>query len=426
MQIHVVESGDTLWNLSRTYKVSTQAIIEANGLTDPNYLVRGQALVIPVTGRYHIVKSGETLYKIAQQYRIPVQTLVQINNIKNPNNIPLGFRLILPTKSKPSIYTASYIDPKMTGTRSAELVEKVGKDLTYLNLFSYQVQRDGDLTSLEDASILNAARQNKAAPLLVLTNLENGQFKTDLATTLFTNEQLQDRVLDQALEIMQLKGYRGLDVDFEYLGAENRELYVRFLEKAAQRVKPLGYSLSVAVAPKISGEQRGVLYEGHDYQGIGKIVDFMFIMTYEWGWSGGKPMAVAPLNQVRRVISYAVSVVPREKIMMGIPLCGYDWTLPYTPGKWAKSISPQRALELARTYKVSIQYDTGDQAPWFRYHDEKGSEHEVWFEDARSIAAKFNLVKEFKLRGFYYWVLGHEFPQNWLLIEDNFVVKKIV
>lgn len=426
MQIHVVESGDTLWNLSRTYKVSTQAIIEANGLTDPNYLVRGQALVIPVTGRYHIVKSGETLYKIAQQYRIPVQTLVQINNIKNPNNIPLGFRLILPTKSKPSIYTASYIDPKMTGTRSAELVEKVGKDLTYLNLFSYQVQRDGDLTSLEDASILNAARQNKAAPLLVLTNLENGQFKTDLATTLFTNEQLQDRVLDQALEIMQLKGYRGLDVDFEYLGAENRELYVRFLEKAAQRVKPLGYSLSVAVAPKISGEQRGVLYEGHDYQGIGKIVDFMFIMTYEWGWSGGKPMAVAPLNQVRRVISYAVSVVPREKIMMGIPLYGYDWTLPYTPGKWAKSISPQRALELARTYKVSIQYDTGDQAPWFRYHDEKGSEHEVWFEDARSIAAKFNLVKEFKLRGFYYWVLGHEFPQNWLLIEDNFVVKKIV
>ncbi|MEA4903038.1 glycoside hydrolase family 18 protein [Desulfitobacterium sp.] len=426
MQIHVVKSGDTLWNLSRIYKVSTQAIIEANGLTDPNYLVRGQALVIPVTGQYHIVKSGETLYKIAQQYGISIQTLVQMNNIKNPNNIPLGFRLILPTKSKPSIYTGSYIDPKMTGTRSAKLVEKVGKDLTYLNLFSYQVQRDGDLTSLDDGSILNAARQNKVAPLLVLTNLENGQFKTDLATILFTNEQLQDRVLDQALEIMQLKGYRGLDVDFEYLGAENRELYVRFLEKAARRIKPLGYSLSVAVAPKISGEQSGVLYEGHDYQGIGKIVDFMFIMTYEWGWSGGKPMAVAPLNQVRRVISYAVSVVPREKIMMGIPLYGYDWTLPYTPGKWAKSISPQRALELAQTYNVSIQYDTGVQAPWFRYHDEKGNEHEVWFEDARSIAEKFNLVKEFKLRGFYYWVLGHEFPQNWLLIEDNFVVKKIV
>lgn len=426
MQIHVVKSGDTLWNLSRTYKVTTQAIIEANGLTDPNYLVRGQALVIPVTGQYHIVKSGETLYKIAQQYRISVQTLVQMNNIKNLNNIPLGFRLILPTKSKPSIYTGSYIDPKMTGTRSAKLEEKVGKDLTYLNLFSYQVQRDGDLTSLEDGSILTAARQNKVAPLLVLTNLENGQFKTDLATTLFTNEQLQDRVLDQALEIMQLKGYRGLDVDFEYLGAENRELYVRFLEKAARRIKPLGYSLSVAVAPKISGEQSGVLYEGHDYQGIGKVVDFMFIMTYEWGWSGGKPMAVAPLNQVRRVINYAVSVVPREKIMMGIPLYGYDWTLPYTPGKWAKSISPQRALELARTYNVSIQYDTGDQAPWFRYHDEKGSEHEVWFEDARGIAEKFNLVKEFKLRGFYYWALGHEFPQNWLLIEDNFVVKKIV
>lgn len=96
----------------------------------------------------------------------------------------------------------------------------------------------------------------------------------------------------------------------------------------------------------------------------------------------------------------------------------------YGGGKFAKSISPQKALELAIRYGVSINYDKVSQAPWFRYRDEQGIQHEVWFEDARSIQAKFDLVKALGIRGFYYWVLGNDFPQNWLLIEDNFVVRK--
>ena len=136
-------------------------------------------------------------------------------------------------------------------------------------------------------------------------------------------------------------------------------------------------------------------------------------------------MAVSPITQMRKVMEYAVSVVPKQKIMMGMPLYGYDWTLPYVPGgKFAKSFSPQRAIQLALRYGVSIRYDKDSQAPWFRYTDEQGRQHEVWFEDARSVQAKFDLVKELGLRGFYYWVLGNEFPQNWLLIQDNFVVRK--
>lgn len=112
---------------------------------------------------------------------------------------------------------------------------------------------------------------------------------------------------------------------------------------------------------------------------------------------------------------------------MGIPLYGYDWTLPYVPGgRWAKSISPQDAIQLAVRYKQSIRYDPISQAPFFHYTDENGARHEVWFEDARSIQAKFNLVKELGLRGFFYWVLGRDFPQNWLLIEENFNVNKRV
>jgi len=427
LTIHVVRPGDSLWQMSQTYGVSVNEIVQANELPNPNQLVIGQAIVIPITGEYHFVRAGESLYSISRIYNISVEELIRINRISNPNQLPIGFRLYIPQRPKPVVDVAAYIDPRITRERSPQVVDKVGEHLTFLNIFSYAVNRDGTLTPVVDQPSINAAYQDRVAPLMVLTNFEDGTFSTELATTILTSEELQEKVLNEAVRVMKEKGYLGLDFDFEYLGAENRERYNQFLRRVVAKLKPEGFFVSTALAPKLSGEQVGVLYEGHDYQAQGQIVDFIFFMTYEWGWSGGPPMAVSPINQVRRVMEYAVSVVPRDKIMMGIPLYGYDWTLPYVRGgQWARGISPQQAIQLAVRYNARIEYDPISQAPHFNYYDEQGKQHEVWFEDARSIQAKFNLVKELGIRGFFYWVLGQEFPQNWLLIEDNFTVRKRV
>ena len=160
------------------------------------------------------------------------------------------------------------------------------------------------------------------------------------------------------------------------------------------------------------------------YKAQGAVVDWLLIMSYEWGYSGGPAQAVSPIGPVRQVLTYAVSEIPSRKIMMGQNLYGYDWTLPFVQGTTARAISPQQAINLARQNNVPISYDTEAQAPYFRYRDAEGKEHEVWFEDARSIQAKFNLIKELNLRGMSYWKLGLSFPQNWLLIENNFNVTK--
>ena len=148
-------------------------------------------------------------------------------------------------------------------------------------------------------------------------------------------------------------------------------------------------------------------------------------MTYEWGYSAGPPLPVSPINEVERVLQYALSVMPKEKIMMGQNLYGYDWTLPFVQGEsFARALSPQQAIRLAIEKKVSIQYDTTAQAPFFNYRDENNRAHVVWFEDARSIQAKFQLVKRLGLRGIAYWKLGLSFPQNWLLLHDQFTIIK--
>ncbi|WP_280769202.1 glycosyl hydrolase family 18 protein [Salipaludibacillus daqingensis] len=427
MQIHVVAQGDNLWLLQQNYGVPYQDIAAVNQLAEDTQLVLGQSLLIPVQGRVHELQRGDDIWKVSEKNKVSVDSLLRMNYMNNPSFMPVGSRLFIPdvVRQKPSIDVGAYVDLQITGAESAEEVARVGEYLTYVQIFSYELNEDGSLTPINDQEVINTAYDNQVVPLMVITNIEDGAFSTELARTVLQSEELQNVMLDEALAIMDEKGYLGLDLDLEYLGAELRENYNQLMQRARTRLDERGYLLSSALAPKVEPGMTGLLYEGHDYAFHGEVADFVFLMTYEWGWTGGPPRAVAPINEVRRVIEYASTVMPTEKIMMGVPLYGYDWTLPFVAGETrARAIDHQEALELARNYNAAIEFDEESQSPFFTYYDEEGLQHEVWFEDARSIQAKFDLVIELGVKGVYYWVLGWDFPQNWALLEDNFNINK--
>ena len=124
------------------------------------------------------------------------------------------------------------------------------------------------------------------------------------------------------------------------------------------------------------------------------------------------------------MVEYALTIIPPEKIFLGIPNYGYDWTLPYVKGESrADSISNVEAIQIAAANGAEIQYDEVSQSPWFRYTDEQGRTHEVWFEDVRSIQQKFNLINEKTLRGAGYWNLMRPFQQNWSLLDYMFDIR---
>src|SRR5699024_3638482 len=244
---------------------------------------------------------------------------------------------------------------------------------------------------------------------------------------ILTVNAVQDTLLEEIVNTAQEGGYTDVHFDFEFLPRDMRENYNSFLRKARARFKQAGLLLSTALAPKISPTQKGTLYEAHDYKAHGEIADFVVLMTYEWGYSAGPPLPVSPIGEVEKVVNYAITEIPRDKILLGQNLYRYDWTLPFVAGEsFARALSPQQAIALARQINVAILYDTTAQAPHFTYYDETGSEHKVWFEDARSIQAKFDLIKEYQLLGISYWKLGLSFPQNWLLLHDNFTIHKIL
>lgn len=426
MIIHVVKPGDSLYTISRLYGVPLNKIIDDNELENPNRLVPGQTIVILEGTKRHTVAPGQSLYQISRIYGVSIQSILSANpEIQNPALIYPGQTIIIPsaTENLGTIETNGYAFP---GT-SKEVLEKTLPYLTYLSIFSYQANYDGSLNSINDEPYINAARQAGTAPLMVVTNIEeDAGFSSDLAHTILTDENAQNNFLNNIVNTLENKNYYGLDIDFEYIYPYDRESYNQFLRKTAKRLGELGYMITTALAPKISADQPGLLYEAHDYPVHGELVDHVILMTYEWGYTFGPPMAVAPLDQVRRVLNYAVTAIPGQKILMGIPNYGYDWTLPYTPGTAAATISNTGAVNLAARVGAAIQYDPLAQAPFFYYYDSNGRRHVVWFEDARSIEAKLKLVNEYNLGGVSYWTIGRYFPQNWLVLDSLYNITKVI
>lgn len=427
MQIHVVQRGQSLYRIAQAYNTTVAAIAEANDIPDPARLVVGQALIIPIAGAYYWVQAGDSLYAIARRFGISYLTLAQANRIPVNRPLQVGFRLYIPPLPKRRAEINAYVEPREreVGEELQRAAREAAPDLTYLAPFSFRIQRDGSLNAPPLDRFLDISRENRVVPMMVVTNLEQDRFSAELGRIVLNDQAVQTRLLDNIIATAQRLGFRDIHFDMEFLRPEDREAYNAFLRQARDRIHAAGFMISTALAPKTSATQKGAWYEAHDYRAHGQIVDFVVIMTYEWGYSAGPPMPVSPIGPVRQVLRYAVSEMPAAKIMMGQNLYGYDWTLSYVAGgTYARALSPQAAIALAGRENVAILYDYGAQAPHFDYFDDEGKQHKVWFEDARSIQAKFNLLKELGLRGVSYWKLGLTFPQNWLLIRENFDVIK--
>ena len=253
---------------------------------------------------------------------------------------------------------------------------------------------------------------------------EEGGFSSDRAEMVLKDPARQKELVRQVKETLREKGYSGVDVDFEYIRPELGAAYAAFVTALRQELNPLGYTVLVALAPKTFAAQRGLLYEAHDYAALGKAANGVLLMTYEWGYTAGPPMAVAPLDKVRQVLDYALTEIEAGKLFLGVPVYGYDWPLPYQQGTTrGESLSPQEALALARRYGAEIRFDETAQAPWFRYTDRNGTEHEVWFEDARSSYAKFRLAAENGLQGVGLWNLTRPAPQTYLTLHGGFDIE---
>lgn len=372
----------------------------------------------------HVVEQGESLGQIASRYGTTTEEISYANQIPYPYQLAVGQALLIPDgtggeQSREAVangYAYPFISPWV--------LRQTMPYLSAMLVFSYGFTVDGELIppTLSDEWMLGVAEEFGKDAILTLTPLgADGRFNNNLIHEMLQNPVGKERLIMNLIEEMQ-RGFAGVDVDFEFILAEDRDLFTAFVAELRGRMNVEGYRVSVALAPKTSADQPGLLYEGKDYRGLGEAADEVLLMTYEWGYKYGPPMAVAPLNKVRQVVEYALTEIPAEKILLGVPNYGYDWILPFVQGEsQAVTIGHVEAVQIAIANGVPIQFDETAQSPYF-FYEADGILHEVWFEDVRSLQSKYGLINEYGLRGMGVWQIMRLFRAMWLLYADMFEI----
>lgn len=423
--IHIVNAGETLFSIGEIYGVSPSVLAEINGIEEGQSLVVGQAILVLKPLVSYTVEMGDTLYSISRKFDVPVLQLLRNNpSITSTFEIFEGSSLVI------SYEDNRIRDMIINGYAYPFVDESVLRQslpyMSFLTIFTYGINEDGTLIGIEDERTIEIARGYRVRPIMLISTLTaEGVFSNALAHEILNDDEKVNTLIESIVLNIEDKGYGGADVDFEFVYAEDKEKYADFIRRLRERLNPLGYPVIVALAPKYLDDQVGLIYEGHDYALLGEAANYALIMAYEWGYTYGPPLAVAPLNEVIRVLDYGVSRIPREKIFMGIPNYGYDWTLPYVRGEtMAKSISNMEAVDIVRRYGAKIMFDEKAQSPYFNYTDEEGRGHIVWFEDARSINAKLETAADYGFAGVSYWNIMRPFTVNWMTVNDLYNIKR--
>jgi spore germination protein YaaH len=239
-----------------------------------------------------------------------------------------------------------------------------------------------------------------------VTNISD-EVPVEIVSALLHDPVATRRHVRALLDLAITGGYDGIDLDYESLRAADRDAYSAFLRQLAAALHGNGKLLTTSVHPKLSDAGYDERNQAQDFRAIGEVADEVRVMAYDYHWADSPPGAVAPAGWVDDVIAWTVTQIPAAKVVLGAVLLGYDWV-----GRSGTTVDDKTALALATHYHATV-WRADDQSPWFRYRDDDGQQHTVWWEDARSLTGKLEVARKYHLGGVFLWRLGGEDGAVW-------------
>lgn len=428
MIIYVVQVDDTITSIANKFGVSEISLILENGITNPTDLVTGQTIVITYPQEIYIVKEGDTLSEIALEHGISTMQLYRNNPyLWEREYIYPGEELIISYDIKATITTNAYAFPFI----DKKILSKSLPYLTYLSILNYKTLRRGEIESFYDDSVLiETAKQFGVAPLMLITSVTfRGERDPEMIYEILLNPDYQDMHAQSMLRVLKEKGYYGVNITITFLNETNQELYFNYLKRITSHLNKEGYPVFITIDPNFMIEENQ-LFERVDFSKYNELIDETYLMRFYWGTQYGPPMPVSSIENISLYVNYIKQMIDPNKINVGFPLLGYDWTLPYIQGfSEANSITLDAAIDLARSTKSTILFDDVSETPYYQYTSEVSRrivQHIVWFVDARTIYAIVNLVLENGLQGTGLWNIMSYYPQLWLIINSNCNIKKLL
>ncbi|WP_040207436.1 LysM peptidoglycan-binding domain-containing protein [Neobacillus jeddahensis] len=421
MTVHVVSAGENLWSISNRYNVSIDTIVRVNGLTTTTAIVPGLALYLPdntLPTRVYQIKAGDSLWEIAQQFSSSLSSILAANPGIDINQLPLGQVINIPSPNKLVIRTLGFLVPsEMTATLST--LNSLSGQLSYVAVVNYSFSSEGFASyQIDDSAIITRCKQLSITPLLMIRNYTMSGFSAELAGGVLENPTYRQNLVTSIVTLVTSRGFGGVSLDLEFIPPARRNDFTLFLQALKQQLGDL--LLNVNVHAKAEDLPTNRIVGAYDYAAIGNAVDLMAVMTLDYGYPGGPPDPISPLPWVDQVVKYALTLVNPQKLLMAMPLYGYD---KMTTTNITRGLSVVAAQNKAITLGAPIQYDPTAKSPWYRYGSGT-EEHIVWFEDIRSYIEKYKLIDRYNLVGTTFWQISLPAPQNWAFLSKDIMVEK--
>lgn len=429
MLIHVVQQGETIHSIAVSYRTSEIKLIRDNGLEESKALVAGETLVITYPELTYTVKEGDTLKGIANAYNISIIQLLRNNPyLSETYFLSPGDTIVIKYNTKGTISVHGNALPFI----SKEALRKTLPYLTYLSIFNYSVTKEGELiTYYDDTEVINMTKEYGVMPLMLLTTLTiRGEPNIELAYEILLNQEFQNTHIENVLYILRTKGYQGVNISFQYINVSNIHLYENLLSNIADRLNKEGYLVFVSINPNITTVNDQIIFEEVNYSVMDELTQNIIFLRYDWATKIIPPSPVSSLKNIDFFLNYVSQSIPMNNVIIGIPNIGYDWELPYIPGRSnVHSLTLERAIDLARNQGATIQFDTVSQTPFFEYvfsEDEMEIKHIVWFIDARSINSILDLVQKYHLHGIAIWNTTIYNAQLFTIINSQYEIEKVL
>ncbi|MHC1560637.1 glycosyl hydrolase family 18 protein [Actinomycetospora sp. C-140] len=236
-----------------------------------------------------------------------------------------------------------------------------------------------------------------------------GDDRSDVVPRMLHDRARTVRHVGALADLVRRQGYDGLEIEFVTLRRDDRAAFTAYAAELAGALHDAGARLAVTIGALTHDRDGDEHDAAHDHAALGAIVDELRLRTVDYHWATSAPGPVAPVDWVRAVLAYETARVPAHKLVMGVATTGYRWS-----GAGGAAIGHRDALALAdRLAGGEVRWDPLSAAPWFGRREAGGTAHEVWFEDAHSLAAKRRVAAEAGVQGLLLWLTAPPDPRVW-------------
>jgi len=395
---HQVVQGDSLWIISQRYGTSVDALMWLNRLSD-YVLYPGQDIRIPGDAIHG--PNGPAPSTPAPTTPAPDQ----VPSAKSP--------VYTPSSAKgPYIVLGYYAEDWQGDLRSLTSLKAAEGQVDLLVNFQLFVDHDGTITTVAYPALMAEARRQGIPVQGLLHNMTNGRFDKAIARNVLSNPGVRANTISNLIKVANQHGLSGINVDIEDVPQDQRDNYTAFVRELSNALRPNSLGLTLSIPAKTFDDRTSSWSGAFDYSELGKYADYIVPMAYDEHLPGFTAGPIASLGWVDKVAAFAVSQIPREKVLLGVAAYAYDWKRGTTEGR---GMSVPQAIKLAETHGSALQWDQMGQVPFFTYSRD-GLERIVYYEDARSLALKLDLVRKHGLGGIGIWRLGIEDTAIWSAI----------